>query len=173
MDVTTIYFSQTGHTRTVARAMAEAIREKGHTARTVPLREATPQDAATGDVLAMGTPCFSSQAPTPVKAFLRSLRPLSGKRSMPTGPWATSPCWPSTTRRSSAGSAICSPVSGSMRTRDGAQTRCRPTTAATRCAPSVPRSEGLTRGVKPLWRHLPCCLRSPNVGYVQVRQDKD
>jgi flavodoxin/ferredoxin len=81
MNVTIIFFSQTGHTRSVARAMAEAIREKGHTARTVPLRKATPQDATIGDVLAVGTPCFSSQAPTPVKAFLRTLPPLDGKRA--------------------------------------------------------------------------------------------
>ncbi len=36
MNVTFITFSQTGHTQSVTRAMAEAIYEKGHTARTAP-----------------------------------------------------------------------------------------------------------------------------------------
>jgi flavodoxin len=75
MNVTMIYFSQTGNTRKVAETMAEAFREAGHVARTVSLKEATPQDATTGDLLGVGTPCFSSQAPTPVKAFLRTLPP--------------------------------------------------------------------------------------------------
>jgi ferredoxin len=61
--------------------MAEAFREAGHVARIVPLRSATPQDATTGDLLGVGTPCFSSQAPTPVKAFLRTLPPLEKRRA--------------------------------------------------------------------------------------------
>lgn len=81
MNVTIIYFSQTGNTRKVAEVMAEAFRETGHIARTVSLKKATPHDATTGDLLAVGTPCFSSQAPTPVKAFLRSLPPLGNKRA--------------------------------------------------------------------------------------------
>ena len=73
MNVTMICFSQSGNTRRVAVAMAEAFREAGHVVRIVPLKSATPQDATTGDLLGVGTPCFSSQAPTPVKAFLRTL----------------------------------------------------------------------------------------------------
>lgn len=76
MNVTMITFSQTGNTRKVAEAMAEAFRGTGHVVRTIPLEEATPQDAATGDLLGIGTPCFSSQAPTPVKVFLHSLPAL-------------------------------------------------------------------------------------------------
>ena len=81
MDVTLIHFSQTGNTRKVAKTMAEAFREAGHVARTVSLKDATPQAATTCDLLGVGTPCFSSQAPTPVKAFLRSLPPLDDRRA--------------------------------------------------------------------------------------------
>ncbi len=81
MDVTLIYFSQTGNTRRVAETMAEAFCEAGETARTVSMRRATAEDACAADMLGVGTPCFSSQAPTPVKDFLHSLPPLGGKRA--------------------------------------------------------------------------------------------
>ena len=81
MHVTMIYFSQTGNTRKVAEAMAKAFREAGHVARTIPLKKAVPQDAITGDLLGVGTSCFSSQAPTPVKEFLRALPTLDGKQA--------------------------------------------------------------------------------------------
>lgn len=81
MNVTLIFFSQTGNTRKVAEAMAEAFRGAGHTARTIPLQDASPEDAAAGDLLGIGTPCFSSQAPTPVKAFLRTLPALEKRRA--------------------------------------------------------------------------------------------
>ncbi len=76
MQVTLIYFSQTGNTRKVAEAMAEILREKGDDTRTIPLKVATPQDVVGCDLLGLGTPCFSSQAPTPVKAFISSLPDL-------------------------------------------------------------------------------------------------
>jgi flavodoxin/ferredoxin len=81
MKVTMIYFSQTGNTRIVAETMAEAFREKGHITRTISLSKATPQDATTSDLLGIGTPCYSSQAPTPVKAFLRTLSHLDRQRA--------------------------------------------------------------------------------------------
>ncbi len=81
MNVTLIYFSQTGNTRKVAEAMGEAFRERGHPARIVPLKEATPQDAVACDLLGIGTPCFSSQAPTPVKAFIQSLPDMNNKHA--------------------------------------------------------------------------------------------
>lgn len=81
MNVTIIYFSQTGNTRRVAEAMAGAFREVGHFTRTISLKKATPHDATTCDLLGIGTPCFSSQAPTPIKAFLRTLPPLNQKRA--------------------------------------------------------------------------------------------
>ncbi len=81
MDVTLIYFSQTGNTRRIAEAMAEIFRTAGHTTRLVSLKKASPQDAVASDLLGIGTPCFSSQAPTPVKAYLQTLPPLDNKRA--------------------------------------------------------------------------------------------
>ncbi|NMC12624.1 MAG: hypothetical protein GYA34_07045 [Chloroflexi bacterium] len=80
MDVTLIYFSQTGNTRRITETMAEVFRKAGHITRTVSLKKASPQDVVIGDLLGIGTPCFSSQAPTPIKAFLQSLPPLDNKR---------------------------------------------------------------------------------------------
>lgn len=81
MDVTLIYFSQTGNTRRVAETLAEAMRDAGNAVRLVSLRKATAQDAFAGDLLGVGTPCFSSQAPTPIKMFLQSLPALERKRA--------------------------------------------------------------------------------------------
>lgn len=81
MNITLICFSQTGATRRVAQAMAEAFRQAGHTTRAISLKKATPQDALTGDLLGVGAPCFSSQAPTPIKAFLQTLPPLENRRA--------------------------------------------------------------------------------------------
>jgi flavodoxin/ferredoxin len=81
MDVLLITFSQTGNTYKIAEAMTEAFREAGHLARTIPLKEATPNDATNVDLLGVGTPCFSSQSPTPIKEFLRILPPVNGLES--------------------------------------------------------------------------------------------
>lgn len=81
MQVTLIYFSQTGNTRQVAEAMAEVFRQAGHVTRTVSLRKATSEDATTADLVGVGTPCFSSQAPTPIKTFLRGLPSLDKQRA--------------------------------------------------------------------------------------------
>jgi len=81
MYVTMIYFSQTGNTRKVAEAMAGAFQEAEHSARTVSLKKATPEDATKGDLLGVGTPCFVNHAPTPVKEFLRTLPPLNDRRA--------------------------------------------------------------------------------------------
>ena len=81
MHVVLIYFSQTGNTRKVAVAMADALTEVGHSARTISLQEATPEDAAKGDLLGVGTPCFSSQAPTPIKVYLRNLPSLKDRQA--------------------------------------------------------------------------------------------
>jgi ferredoxin/flavodoxin len=81
MDVLLICFSQTGNTRKIADAMAEAFRELGCLVRMIPLSEAIPEDVAKVDLLGIGTPCFSSQSPTPIKEFLRTLPSLDGQRS--------------------------------------------------------------------------------------------
>ncbi len=79
MNILLVDFSQTGNTLKVAESMAEAFRDKGHTVRTLSMKEAQPADILSCDVLGMGTPCFESQAPTPVKDFLKALPPLNRK----------------------------------------------------------------------------------------------
>jgi len=81
MNITLIYFSQTGNTRRIAETIAEVFLGAGHAARLVSLKKASSQDAAACDLLGIGTPCFSSQAPTPNKAFLKGLPALEYKRA--------------------------------------------------------------------------------------------
>ncbi len=79
MKINLLYFSQTGNTRRVAEAMAGVFRQAGHTARPISLKKATPEETADCDVLGVGAPCFSSQAPTPIKVFLGTLPSLERK----------------------------------------------------------------------------------------------
>ena len=81
MNITLIYFSQTGSTRTIAGAMAGALREKKHTVQVLDMQEALPSHIKGADVLGVGCPCFESHAPEPVKDWLRTIPALYGKRS--------------------------------------------------------------------------------------------
>jgi flavodoxin len=79
MNFLLVYFSQTGNTRKVAEVMAGAFRDRGHTVRTLSMKEVHQPDILSCDVLGVGTPCFASQAPAPVKDFLASVAGLYGK----------------------------------------------------------------------------------------------
>jgi len=81
MDVRFIYFSQTGNTHKVARAMADAFYEEQHRVRLIALQDARADDAANGDLIGVGTPCFSSKAPQPVMRFLNSLPPMKNQKA--------------------------------------------------------------------------------------------
>ena len=76
MNVELVYFSQTGNTRRVADAMADALREMNHPTRIRPLEDTNPQDLGNCNLLGVGSACFSSHAPTVIKDFLRSLPTL-------------------------------------------------------------------------------------------------
>ena len=76
MKVKIIVFSQTGNTRKVAKAMADAIRGLGHDVRCIPLKKAARDDFRRADLVGVGAPCFESQAPTPMRQFLASLPAL-------------------------------------------------------------------------------------------------
>jgi ferredoxin/flavodoxin len=81
MNVTLICFSLSGNTRTVADALADTFRETGHSTRVILLQDAAPEDTDSCDLLGVGTACFSGQAPTPIKSWLRSLPQLDGRRA--------------------------------------------------------------------------------------------
>ncbi len=81
MEVTSIYYSQTGNTKKVASAMESAFREAGHTVRTIPLKKATADDVSGSNLLGIGAPCYANHAPTPVKDFILRLRPLGGMKT--------------------------------------------------------------------------------------------
>ena len=76
MDIKVVYFSQTGNTRKVAEVMATTFGHLGHSVQTLPIKKASPKDITRCDLLGIGSPCFTGQAPTPIKNFLRSLPPL-------------------------------------------------------------------------------------------------
>ncbi|HDP81122.1 MAG TPA: hypothetical protein ENN21_09815, partial [Spirochaetes bacterium] len=74
-----VYFSQTGNTRKVAQAMVEAMNAVGCAASAVPLSQWNNSSGDDYDLLGVGAPSFSSQAPTPVKRLIKNLPALHGK----------------------------------------------------------------------------------------------
>jgi flavodoxin/ferredoxin len=79
MNIVLIYFSQTGQTLKVAEAMAEGFREKMHSVKIIKMQEAKPADFKKWDWVGVGSPCFESQAPTPVLTWINSWPSLNGK----------------------------------------------------------------------------------------------
>lgn len=79
MKITFVTFSQTGNTRKVAQAMADTFSEEGYSIQMVALNNASPDDVRDCDLLGVGTPCFNSQAPTPVRDFLRKLPEMKNR----------------------------------------------------------------------------------------------
>lgn len=70
MNIAVMYFSQTGQTLKVAEAMAEGLREKRHTVKVLAIQKVKPADIKDCDLLGVGSPCFESQAPTPVLKWI-------------------------------------------------------------------------------------------------------
>ncbi len=87
MNIILVYSSQTGNTLKVTLAMTEAFQMAGHAVRAIPIKKATAQDVTSADLLGIGTPCYGSRAPSPVKKFIRELPLLN---NLPTFIFATS-----------------------------------------------------------------------------------
>jgi len=81
MNITMAYFSQTGNTLKTAEGLAAALREMRHSVRVLDMRTTAPSEIKDCDVLGVGAPCFESHAPEPVKAWLRDIPTLYGKRA--------------------------------------------------------------------------------------------
>jgi NAD(P)H dehydrogenase (quinone) len=79
MNITVVYFSQTGQTRKVAEAMATGLRKKKHTVRVLTILDVDPEDIKKCDLLGVGSPCFESQAPSVVKTWLRTWPAIQDK----------------------------------------------------------------------------------------------
>jgi flavodoxin/NAD-dependent dihydropyrimidine dehydrogenase PreA subunit len=79
MNIALVYFSQTGQTLKVAEAMASGLREKKHAVKVLKMQNVKPADIKRIDLLGVGSPCFESQAPAAVLAWLKSWPALNGK----------------------------------------------------------------------------------------------
>jgi flavodoxin/ferredoxin len=77
-----IYFSQTGNTEKVARAIAQGLAEVGPSPQLIRLEEARKVDLSQFDLIGVGTPVFYYKEPFNVKDFLKKgLPPLKGKHA--------------------------------------------------------------------------------------------
>lgn len=80
MKVNIIVFSQTGNTQKVAEVMAEEMQQhESVDVRLIPFKELSMNDFQNADLFAVGSPCFESQAPTPVRQFLAKIPSMTGK----------------------------------------------------------------------------------------------
>jgi flavodoxin len=80
MDVTIIYFSQTGNTYKVASAMTEVFNNNNHHVRLNSLLDIRAETVTSGDLLGVGTPCFCSRAPQPVVQFINSVSSMKNQK---------------------------------------------------------------------------------------------
>lgn len=78
MKTSIIYFSQTGNTRKIAEAMSGRLRGLGHEVHCRSIRHADSSRVAESALIGIGSPCFSSRAPSPVIAHIASLPRLTG-----------------------------------------------------------------------------------------------
>ncbi len=81
MRINIICFSQTGNTRKVGRVMADVFKSEGHEVDFIPFKKAAPGYFTAADIIGVGAPCFESQAPGPVREFLREVPNLAGKKA--------------------------------------------------------------------------------------------
>lgn len=70
MNITIVYFSQTGQTRKVAEAIADGLRKKKNKVSVSAIQDVRAEDINNCDLLGVGSPCFESQAPSAVKAWI-------------------------------------------------------------------------------------------------------
>lgn len=74
-----IYFSQTGNTEKVARAIASGLDEAGLPSQLARLEEASKVDLGQFELIGLGTPVFYYKEPFNVKDFIKGLPSLKGK----------------------------------------------------------------------------------------------
>ncbi len=73
------YYSQTGNTAKIARAVAEGIRPLVETCHLAPVKEVTPQTLETYDLIGLGTPVWMGGFTPNVRTFVESLPPQNDK----------------------------------------------------------------------------------------------
>jgi flavodoxin/ferredoxin len=79
LRINMIYFSQTGNTKKVAKAIGEQFKENGHMAQIMPIESADSSLVLDCDLIGIGCPCFTSRVPTPVSKFVEGIPYLNGK----------------------------------------------------------------------------------------------
>lgn len=73
MDITLIYFLQTGNTLKIANALSEAFEQVGHCIKSHEMQKVSPLDLSANDLIGIGCPTFECTAPTPVKDIIKKL----------------------------------------------------------------------------------------------------
>lgn len=73
MKVLVIYFSQTGNTETIARAIDRGIRGAGHVCELCRIKKVRPDKLVEYDLIGLGSPTFFYREPINVRDFLQGL----------------------------------------------------------------------------------------------------
>ncbi len=81
MKITLYYFSQTGNTRKITKALATEFERLGHDVNQISIESREEQSCTESDLVGFGIPTFESHAPVPMKKFIAKLPGLSSKPS--------------------------------------------------------------------------------------------
>jgi flavodoxin/Pyruvate/2-oxoacid:ferredoxin oxidoreductase delta subunit len=77
LNISIVYFSQTGNTKKVAKILEKTFKDAGHQATAWPMMKNPPRKF-NNEIIGIGAPCYACQAPTPVKEYIRSLEEING-----------------------------------------------------------------------------------------------
>ena len=79
MKTLIIYFSQTGGTEKIAKAICEGMRETGNECELVQIKEASTKNLTSYDLIGIGCPTFYYREPLNVQEFIRQMENGNGK----------------------------------------------------------------------------------------------
>lgn len=89
MRAAIIYFSQTGNTERIAKAISSGLESQELSTDLLPLRHVIPEELGKYDLLGFGHPVFFWKPPLNVRRFIHSLPSLEGQRGFAFCTWAT------------------------------------------------------------------------------------
>lgn len=78
-----LYYSATGNTRKIARAIHKGMRQSLADCEVATIKEMAPQDLVKYDLIGLGSPIWGSREPANVRVFLHNLPDLNGKLAFP------------------------------------------------------------------------------------------
>jgi flavodoxin/ferredoxin len=91
MKCIVIYFSQTGNTEKVAKAIGAGVKQAAGNCDILPIKEVNPRRLYQYDLIGLGCPVIGFVEPVNVQAFIKDMRFVGGKHAFPFATHGTRP----------------------------------------------------------------------------------